>query len=123
MNSLDVADRVNTEVNQMIRYCTDLEQYQDEEYWCVPTGTLGDCEDYVLLKRKKLIDKGWDLDKINIVTCRSSNGEGHAVLYVQTDKGGFLLDNCNPSPINPNSTDYKWQEILRNGTWYELLGF
>ncbi len=123
MNSLDIADRVNTEVNQMIRYCTDVEQYQEGEYWCIPKGTLGDCEDYVLLKRKKLIDKGWDLDKINIVTCINSRGEGHAVLYVQTDHGGFLLDNCNISPMDPKHTNYTWKEILRDGEWYELLGF
>lgn len=123
MNSLDVADRVNTEVNNHLRYCKDIDQYNESEYWCVPKGTLGNCEDYVLLKRKKLIEKGWDLDKINIVTCVNMRGEGHAVLYVQTDHGGFILDDCNPSPINPNSTNYTWQNILRNGEWYELSGF
>lgn len=122
MNKFEIAEQINNKVNEDITYCRDHVNYKTEEFWCVPQGHLGDCEDYVLLKRQQLLDAGWDNDKINIVTCMA-NGEGHAVLYVQTDKGGFILDNCTSGLINPQTLNYNWLSLMRDGKWYELLGF
>lgn len=122
MNSFEIAEQVQEIVNKEIQYCRDNFQFNTDEFWCILQGTLGDCEDYVLLKRKMLLEKGWDHQKLNIVTC-IANGEGHAVLFVETDKGGFIMDNCHQGIVDPKSLNYKWISIMRGGVWYQLLGF
>src|SRR5262245_40105694 len=50
---------VNSRVNAAIEPITDQDNYGVAEFWSYPTNGRGDCEDYVLLKRKLLIDAGW----------------------------------------------------------------
>ena len=50
-NSYKLAERINNTVNTSVTYKTDLEQYGKPEH-LVGANTLGDCEDYALLKRK-----------------------------------------------------------------------
>jgi predicted transglutaminase-like cysteine proteinase len=54
VNSYSVAERINSQVNASVKYKTDLEQYSTPDFW-VEAGTLGDCEDYALLKRQVLL--------------------------------------------------------------------
>ncbi|PLU82149.1 transglutaminase, partial [Sinorhizobium medicae] len=49
---------VNYEVNQAVVPMTDMEIHGVEEIWSYPDA-VGDCEDYVLLKRRKLIESGF----------------------------------------------------------------
>ena len=56
--SLSELDEVNRSVNHEIEPATDMEVYGVAEYWTLPT-TRGDCEDYQLLKRHRLITRGW----------------------------------------------------------------
>ena len=58
MNSHSLAERINSDVNASVSYKTDLEQYSKPEYW-VEANTFGDCEDYALLKRHRLIESGF----------------------------------------------------------------
>ena len=51
--------RVNKWVNETIKPMTDMDHWGVIEKWSLPTDGYGDCEDYVLLKRKMLIDAGW----------------------------------------------------------------
>lgn len=83
---------VNYTVNSSITPMTDQDIYGVEERWAYPR-TVGDCEDFVLLKRKMLIKKGVDPSDLLITVVLQPNGEGHAVLTVRTDHGDFVLDN------------------------------
>jgi predicted transglutaminase-like cysteine proteinase len=83
---------VNRSVNQRIRPATDQEMHGVEERWSLPTDR-GDCEDYVLLKRHELIERGWPASALLVTVVRDERGEGHAVLTVRTDRGEFVLDN------------------------------
>ena len=56
-------------------------------------GKYGDCEDYALAKRNALLNAGWPKDKLGLCVCYTQSGEGHCVLWVDTDKGSFILDN------------------------------
>ncbi|TGU09573.1 transglutaminase, partial [bacterium M00.F.Ca.ET.156.01.1.1] len=56
---LDVNYTVNTTITPM----TDMEIYGVEERWAYPT-TVGDCEDFVLLKRKMLMNKGFSASNL-----------------------------------------------------------
>ena len=55
MNSYSIVERINSQVNASVSYKTDLEQYGKPEHW-VEADTLGDCEDYALLKRQQLLE-------------------------------------------------------------------
>lgn len=83
---------VNSEVNTKIAPRTDMEIFGVEERWDYPT-TVGDCEDYALLKRKRLNEMGYPLGVLLLTVARDAKGGGHAVLTVVTDLGDFVLDN------------------------------
>ncbi|GLK55841.1 transglutaminase [Methylopila capsulata] len=86
-------DKLNRKVNAQVSPVTDQELYGTEEFWTYPTDNKGDCEDYVLLKRKLLIEAGWPRQALLITVVRDLKGDGHAVLTVVTDRGDYALDN------------------------------
>lgn len=85
--------RVNKWVNDTIKPVTDMDHWGVVEKWSYPDDGRGDCEDYVLLKRRMLMQAGWPREALLITVVRDKKGEGHAVLTVKTDKGDFVLDN------------------------------
>ena len=85
--------RVNKWVNDTIKPITDMDQWGVVEKWSYPDTGKGDCEDYVLLKRRMLMQAGWPREALLITVVRDKKGDGHAVLTVKTDKGDFILDN------------------------------
>jgi predicted transglutaminase-like cysteine proteinase len=85
--------RINKWVNENVKPMTDLEHWGVVEKWSYPDDGYGDCEDYVLLKRRMLLEAGWPRAALLITVVREKNGNGHAVLTVKTDKGEFILDN------------------------------
>ncbi len=84
---------VNRYVNESVKPMTDLEHWGIIEKWSYPDDGYGDCEDYVLLKRRLLIQAGWPREALLITVVRDRKDEGHAVLTVKTDRGEFILDN------------------------------
>ncbi len=116
---LDVNYTVNTTITPM----TDMEIYGVEERWAYPT-TVGDCEDFVLLKRKMLMNKGFSASNLLITVVLQPNGEGHAVLTVRTDRGDFVLDNMRNKVMNWSETEYtylKRQDTANPGRWVKIL--
>jgi predicted transglutaminase-like cysteine proteinase len=85
--------RVNKWVNDAIKPMTDMDHWGVIEQWDYPDDGYGDCEDYVLLKRRLLIQAGWPREALLITVVRDKRDEGHAVLTVKTDRGEFILDN------------------------------
>jgi predicted transglutaminase-like cysteine proteinase len=100
--------RVNRWVNENVKPMTDMEHWGVVEKWSLPTDGYGDCEDYVLMKRKMLIDAGWPREALLITVVRDKNDEGHAVLTVKTDKGEFILDNENENVVPWTDTGYRF---------------
>ena len=117
-----LAEHINTYVNNSILPIEDIKHFGKLEYWSVDWKS-GDCDEYLLTKREMLFKAGVDPREISIVACFLHNGEGHGVLYVETDKGNFILDNLHPLPMPPNNLNYKWHSIQRGDKWYELHGF
>jgi predicted transglutaminase-like cysteine proteinase len=99
--------RINRWANETIKPMTDLEHWGLVEKWNYPTDGYGDCEDYVLLKRKMLIEAGWPREALLITVVRDKRGDGHAVLTVKTDKGEFILDNQNEEILPWTETGYR----------------
>ena len=54
---------------------------------------MGDCEDFQLLKRRMLVERGLSRRAMRMTVVIDELGEGHAVLTVRTDRGDYILDN------------------------------
>ena len=91
-----------------IKPLTDLEHWGVVERWNYPDDGYGDCEDYVLLKRRMLMQAGWPRQALLITVVRDKRGDGHAVLTVKTDKGEFILDNQNEEVLLWSETNYRF---------------
>ncbi len=100
--------RVDHWVNANIKPMTDMEHWGVVERWNYPDDGYGDCEDYVLLKRKMLLKAGWPREALLITVVRDKQGEGHAVLTVKTDKGEFILDNQTDDILLWSETGYRF---------------
>jgi len=117
-------EQVNMQVNTSVQPMTDMELYHKVEYWTYPTKHKGDCEDYVLLKQRLLIERGWPESTLLITVVRDENNEGHAVLTVRTDKGDFVLDNKRNEILRFADTPYTYikRQSERNPlVWISLL--
>jgi predicted transglutaminase-like cysteine proteinase len=100
--------RINNWVNTKIKPMTDMEHWGVVERWSYPEDGYGDCEDYVLLKRRMLIQAGWPRSALLVTVVRDQRGDGHAVLTVKTDKGEFILDNQNEAVLLWSETNYRF---------------
>jgi predicted transglutaminase-like cysteine proteinase len=89
--------RVNSAVNRKIQPRAD----RGIDVWTVE-ASYGDCEDYVITKRSRLIREGFPAGALRLVFAKTRRGENHAVLLVRTDRGDFVLDNLANS-IKPTS--------------------
>lgn len=87
-----VLHEVNKYVNKTVAPITDQDLYDVPEFWTYPTGA-GDCEDYVLQKKRYLEGLGFPAEILLITVVLDENGGGHAVLTVRTDRGDIALDN------------------------------
>jgi predicted transglutaminase-like cysteine proteinase len=112
----------NSMVNRQITPMTDMEIHGREEVWSYPT-TVGDCEDYALLKRKLLAQRGFELRDLLITVVLQPDGLGHAVLTVRTDHGDFVLDNMRDRILLWSDTEYtflKRQSSEHAGHWQSI---
>jgi predicted transglutaminase-like cysteine proteinase len=99
---------VNLDVNRSIKPVTDQEHYGRSEYWTYPTDQRGDCEDFLLLKRKILMEKGFPRQALLITVVALANGDGHAVLTVRSNKGDYVLDNLRGDVLPWAETGYRF---------------
>jgi predicted transglutaminase-like cysteine proteinase len=115
-------DAINRAVNHEIEPVTDIDLYGVTDYWTIPS-TKGDCEDYVLLKRKLLMELGWPASALLITVVRDERGEGHAVLTARTAQGDFILDNKTDEVKVWHRTRYDFvmrQSYLNPRVWMSL---
>jgi predicted transglutaminase-like cysteine proteinase len=115
--------RINKSVNDAIKPVTDLEHWGVVERWSFPDDGKGDCEDYVLLKRRTLMQAGWPREALLITVVRDKKGEGHAVLTVRTDRGDFILDNQVEEILHWTEAGYRFvkrQSQADSNVWVDL---
>ena len=113
---------VNTFVNRIVIPATDLDFYRVEERWALPE-TYGDCEDYVLLKRKWLIERGWPTSSLLITVVFDELGDGHAVLLARTSSGELVLDNKTDDVKLWHETAYRYvkrQSVSDPNRWVSV---
>lgn len=115
---------VNTQVNRAIYRSTDQQTYGREEVWALPlqTGvTYGDCEDYVLEKRRALLQAGIHRKDLNIAVVTTWAGERHAVLLVRTAEGEYVLDNLTSRILPWTKAGYDWNQRQVEGGTYDWV--
>ncbi|WP_274628645.1 transglutaminase-like cysteine peptidase [Arvimicrobium flavum] len=113
---------VNNSVNARVEPKTDMEIWGSEEVWSYPDD-VGDCEDYVLEKRRLLMNAGVPAGNLLITVVRQQNGDGHAVLTVNTDRGDYVLDNLDGRVLAWTDTPYtylKRQSSKHSGAWVSI---
>lgn len=106
-------NKINRKVNRAITSRTDLETYGQSEVWATPLGDaqrFGDCEDYVLEKRRALIAAGFPPKALSIAVVLTPRKERHAVLLVNGEEGEYVLDNLNSWVTPWDKTEYLWRE-------------
>lgn len=99
--------QVNNYVNDRIAPISDEDLYGEPERWAYPIDA-GDCEDYVLLKKRYLQNLGFSAESLLITVVLDENGAGHAVLTVATDAGDYTLDNRVGAVKRWNDSPYKF---------------
>ena len=104
--ALRLAKAVNNRVNRSTRQIEDRAQYGREEHWALPTATGGDCEDFALLKKKKLIESGVASETLLMATVLDRDLNSHAVLVMRTDSGDLVLDNLSNRILPWKRTGY-----------------
>jgi predicted transglutaminase-like cysteine proteinase len=113
---------INREVNEDIIYLSDRENYG----WLdvpvseprfrrplrrfMPLARYGDCEDFALTKKQRLVARGLDASRLFVVRAKIPMGEGfkcHAVLVVPEGGEWWVLNNSDDR-IKPASFLMKW---------------
>ncbi|HEV7253355.1 MAG TPA: transglutaminase-like cysteine peptidase [Mesorhizobium sp.] len=116
---------INERVNAAIVPMNDIDIYGQDELWTYPTDGRGDCEDYVLEKRRELAAIGVSLANLLITVVRKPDGEGHAILTVRTNEGDFTLDNLTDAVRDWRETGYRFlkrQSSEDTGRWVAIRG-
>jgi predicted transglutaminase-like cysteine proteinase len=115
---------VNRRVNARIRPITDVAHWGVIDRWEYPDDGFGDCEDYQLLKRRMLIERGIPRRALRMTVVIDDIGEGHAVLMVRTTRGDLILDNKTNAILSAARTGYTF--VKREGqdgpAWVSLNG-
>jgi predicted transglutaminase-like cysteine proteinase len=119
-DQLKLLNRVNQSVNREVKKASDLDLYGQGEYWSLPRlvdGKLyGDCEDYALEKRRRLIAAGVPESALSLAVAFTARGESHAVLMISLESGDWVLDNLTPWATPWQDLNYRWVERQVPGT-------
>ncbi|WP_291730350.1 transglutaminase-like cysteine peptidase [Leisingera sp. F5] len=114
--------RINLAVNRDITPQTDGTAQGIADEWLL-NAVRGDCEDYALQKRKRLMNSGWPSKSLRLATVLTPEGAGHAVLIARFRGGDFALDNLT-NEIRPwRETGYRFLKIQSETdpkAWYSV---
>ena len=119
-DQLKLLNQINQAVNREVKKASDLDLYGMPEYWSLPRlidGKLyGDCEDYALEKRRRLIAAGVPESALSLAVAVTARGEGHAVLMISLKSGDVVLDNLTPWATPWEDLNYHWVQRQVPGT-------
>ena len=121
-------DAINTIVNREIEPIGDEDHYHIYEqdilnWWTYPDDGKGNCNDYVLMKRKLLIEAGWPRSALLMTVVVDQHGDGHLILMVRTDRGDLILDNMRQEVVPWDRTGYRFvkrQSAFNHNDWVAI---
>lgn len=118
-----MVNAINRDVNREVHKATDFDLYGLLEYWSLPrviNGKMyGDCEDFALEKRRRLIAAGVPESALSMAVAVTARGETHAVLVVSFESGDWVLDNLTPWATPWEDLNYRWvqRQVAGSSTW------
>jgi predicted transglutaminase-like cysteine proteinase len=114
----------NVRTNRDIEPVTDMDHWGQVDRWDMAEDGKGDCEEYVLVKRKKLVEAGFPRRALLVTVVIDDENQGHAVLMVRTDRGDFILDNKRNAVLPWQQTGYIYvkRESQQKVAWTSLGG-
>ena len=114
--------RINRQANAAIKPITDQEHWGVDDRWDLAEDGYGDCEDFQLVKRKRLVEAGFPHRALRMTAVIDEHGEPHAVLMAHTDGGDFVLDNKRDAILPWRRTGYIYlqREGSTGSTWVSL---
>jgi predicted transglutaminase-like cysteine proteinase len=115
---------VNRRVNAKVKPITDKDHWNLVDRWEFPDDGMGDCEDFQLLKRRMLVERGIPRRAMRMTVVIDELGEGHAVLMIRTNRGDFILDNKTSAVLPWHETGYVYvkRESQDTVAWVSLSG-
>jgi len=99
---------INRDVNEDIIYMSDGDNYGWMDFavtepryrhpaaWGMPSAVYGDCEDYALTKKHRLVDRGMDPSRLFVVRAKVPTQDGtvnHVVVAVPEGSDWWILNN------------------------------
>lgn len=120
--------QINDLVNHEIRGVGDNDHYGIYKlgivnWWTYPDDGAGNCNDYVLLKKKLLVEAGWPRSALLLTVVLDTHNEGHLILMVRTSDGDLILDNLTDAIKSWDATGYtfiKRQSADDPNNWVRL---
>lgn len=104
---------INQTVNARMIYRPDI-----RDHWTLG-GRYGDCEDYALTKRAKLMAAGIPPGALRLAVLTTDKGVQHAVLLVDTTAGSVVLDNrTNALRLWRDLSRYRLGSATSNPLWW-----
>ena len=109
---MQLLDNANRYFNSF-RYEYDQVKHDQLDYWTarIEQFNAGDCDDYALSKRRRLLAAGVPYQCLFPTICTVGD-EGHLVLIVRTNICDLLLDNIEQRVVGVDRVKYTW--------WYRL---
>ena len=124
--SPDVRERIeaiHSEVNQETEFVSDREALGLADEWDYPRGCRGDCEDFALEKRRRLVEAGFPSASLTMaIGFHEVQFFPHAVLLVESSKGTWVLDNLYESVLCWDALPYIFTHRERpDGQWTRFM--
>jgi predicted transglutaminase-like cysteine proteinase len=120
--------QINGIVNREIEPIGDEDHYKIYEqdilnWWTYPDDGKGNCNDYVIMKRKLLVEAGWPKSALLMTVVVDHHGDGHLILMARTDHGDLILDNMREQIVPWDRTGYRFvkrQSQLNYNDWVAI---
>ena len=121
-------NQINGIVNREIEPLGDEDHYKIYEqdilnWWTYPDDGKGNCNDYVIMKRKLLVEAGWPKSALLMTVVVDQHGDGHLILMARTDHGDLILDNMRDQIIPWDRTGHRFvkrQSQLDYNDWVAI---
>jgi predicted transglutaminase-like cysteine proteinase len=111
--------RINRAVNAEIALVPDMPGERGEECWEFPARGEGDCEDFALEKRRRLVAEGVPSAALTMaIVHHEVQFFPHAILLAETTRGTWVLDNLHDELVCWDAVPYRYERRERpDGMW------
>lgn len=110
---------VNRTVNAEIRFMPDPEWQGYEDVWSYPLAGHGDCEDFALEKRRRLVESGLPRAAMTLaIVHHKTLFFPHVILLAETSAGTMVLDNLRDELACWDAVPFNYETRERpDGRW------